>query len=89
MTMTPSLMLGKRSGYVRKTGIKNRIKEKSKEQKQDVHLRAYKWLIMTWLGSGRRVGSHDRGVSLLRITCTNKLSKLSKVECQDQALYLQ
>jgi hypothetical protein len=31
--------------------------------------RAYKWLSITWLGSGRTFGSHWTGVSLLRITC--------------------
>ena len=30
--------------------------------------RAYMWFSITWLGRGRRVGSHDRGVSLFRMT---------------------
>ena len=34
---------------------------------------AYRWLIITWFGSGSNVGSHDRGVSLFRITCNRKL----------------
>ena len=28
--------------------------------------KAYRWLIMTWFGSGRRVGSQDNGVSLTK-----------------------
>ena len=34
---------------------------------------AYRWFIITWFGSGSNVGSHDRGVSLFRITCNSKL----------------
>ena len=29
---------------------------------------AYRWLIITWLGSGNRVGSQVKGVSLFKIT---------------------
>lgn len=45
-------------------------------------LRAYRWLIITWLGSGSSVGSQERGVSLFRITCskvTDEMRTMHKI----------
>lgn len=46
--------------------------------------RAYKWLSITWFGSGKSVGSHETGVSLFSITCKRCGGKIGGPEifCQ-------